>query len=374
MKKTFIITLISIIFISCVGVEKVNIIKNVSLPQVIQNKKAFEQHFNLSNIVVLETNESSLIQSLNRIIVHNEKIILLNNHMEVLVFDIKTGNFLSKIKRVGNGLGEYSKIIDIAFDNNSNQIIVYSDNGKVLFFNIDCNYIKDFKIGNELFESLVFKDGFLYFYNPLSTSRDLLIHIFDINKMEWTQQIGIKDVNFNVKLNGVPIVKSKSIWFANPLENYLSKVGENKIIYPYRINVNNFADKDKMIELQKNQQEFFKEINQNNIVYAFTSIKETSNFLYLKSNLHSLIWINKKTNKVEWINNIDDTRFGFANLKYFSHDCNDDKVLFLFEPYNLNDKKTTINKLLQGMNQKKSVKFSDFKEDANPILLFYSEK
>jgi len=369
MNKLISLFAFAFILSACITTEKVNTLNRVNLPDTFNKNADFEHHFKLKNIVALETKDDCLIGNINRIIIDNSKIIILNDNVEVLIYDSKTGKFVSKVRRIGNGKGEYRKIMDIAYDDDKNQLIVYTDSYKLLIFDTSCNYINDVKLNNELYEKIIYTDGAVYFYNSLTEFNKKIIQVFDLNKKIFTTEIGNENINFNIRVNGVSIVKSKSIWYANPLQNFISKINNSTVIYPYELISDRFGNEEELLKLQNSPKDFFGKIESNKAVYAFTSIRETSKNIYLKSNQHNLIWINKINNKVNCLDKIQDNRYGFTQLRYFPHDCNSDDILFILKPEKISNKKTLSDKIVNNT----IIKQQPLRQEANPILVFYSE-
>ena len=144
-KITFQITavlIVSLLFVNCNNKssteDEIDIIA-VEFPEK-PNNNLISENLTLSNIVALETVDASLIKHIKKIIRHNDKLIILNAGVEVLIFD-KDGKFLHKINKRGNGPNEYTNIVDISMDDSNGNIIVYSDNYKLLFFDLVGNYV-----------------------------------------------------------------------------------------------------------------------------------------------------------------------------------------------------------------------------------------
>jgi len=83
--------------------------------------------------IPLETKDSFLIGSIDKIIVQNNKIFILDKITEsIFCFDIN-GKFLYKIDRKGNGPEEYISIGDFQV-NSKEEVIIYSSSQGFLFY------------------------------------------------------------------------------------------------------------------------------------------------------------------------------------------------------------------------------------------------
>lgn len=331
------------------------------------NNRLIDENLILSEAIMLETSDSSLIRQIKKTIKFEDKIILLNGKEEVLIFNVN-GSFLDKINKRGAGPGEYNNIVDIALDDINGHIIIYSDNFKLLFFNFtgEFMYQIDSIDANNLYERISFDENLLYFYNPLNTSGESLIEVFDIKNREYKHNIiSDKSVDFILKPMGVPIVKSKDIWYVIPLNNTLLNVSQKT---SYRINIENFGVPEDILKMQyKDTPNFMKEVSNNNICYALTSIRETTDFLYFKSNVHEFIRIDKKNNNIMWAKHCIDSSNNIKNLTYFPHDSDIDEVMFIANSKSFED----LSVLFEDY---KIIESNDNKDERNPILLFYKEK
>ena len=119
---------ISLIILSCANREGDKVLIAVN-----PTSDYFQEHFTLNSIIPIETSDSLLISDIDRII-HIGKDFLILSKKDRIVFTVdgKSGKLKMKIKKFGNGPGEYNNILDIAYDEYNNHIFIYSDNSKLL--------------------------------------------------------------------------------------------------------------------------------------------------------------------------------------------------------------------------------------------------
>jgi hypothetical protein len=107
----------------------------------------FSQLVNNIEYVSLETTAKSIIGSIDKIIFRNNLILILDKQISkaIFIFDEK-GNFLNKIDRFGQGVGEYVELRD--FTLNKNNIIEAYDGGmeKLIHFDIEGNFLNEKKL------------------------------------------------------------------------------------------------------------------------------------------------------------------------------------------------------------------------------------
>lgn len=337
----------------------------VNLPSGHDNE-LISDHLQLSDIILLETIDSSLIKNIRRLIIHRDTIIILNDREEVLLFNMK-GEFLNKIRYRGSGPGEYNHIIDISIDNDRGNIILYSDNFSLFIYSLDGIFISklDNIDTNNLYEKIIYYNNNLLFYNPLNSDNKDIIKSFDLSGSKYINNKFIgKAADFILRQRGVPIVKSKSIWYVIPLGNSLLNLERT---VTYQINCDNFGITDAILEKQYTDPgRLVKEINEKQICYGFSSIRETNRFIYFKSNIHDFIRLDKTNNDSKWCQFARDLNNGIAEMNYFPHDADDQLIMFIADFNNL-ENSDILKKYTKKINNIKD-------EELNPILVFYKEK
>lgn len=362
---TWSIALFTLTFIKCTSSTQENtndVIVNLPFGH---DNELISDHLQLSDIILLETIDSSLIKNIKRLIIHRDTIIILNDREEVLLFNMK-GEFLNKIRDKGRGPSEYNNIIDISIDYDRDNIILYSDNFSLFIYSLDGVFIAkldNIDTGN-LYESIIYNKNNLLFYNPLGTDNESLIKSFDLSSNEYIDNKFIgESADFILRQRGVSIVKSKSVWYVIPLGNSLLNL-EGTIAY--QINCDNFGITDAILDKQYTDPgRLVKEINEKQICYGFSSIRETNSFIYFKSNVHDFIRLDKTNNEAKWCQFARDLDNGIAEMSYFPHDADDEQVMFIVDFNNLES---------SDILKKYTEKTNDIKDEGlNPILVFYKE-
>lgn len=85
--------------------------------------------------IPLQTIESSLISSIDKVVITDDNIYVNNRGADIMCFD-KIGNFISKLSKGGRGPGEYTFIQDFDISSDNKNLILLS-NGKILCYNIN---------------------------------------------------------------------------------------------------------------------------------------------------------------------------------------------------------------------------------------------
>lgn len=101
------------------------------------------------SIVLLETNDKSLISDLSKIIPYNNRYYILDMKLQAIFCFENNGKFLFKIDRRGRGPEEYSYIEDFNIDVYNNEIMLLVPFGEILYFNIDGHFLSKVSLPSE---------------------------------------------------------------------------------------------------------------------------------------------------------------------------------------------------------------------------------
>lgn len=107
------------------SVDECNVIVEVDLSGSHPEKDMFLQDIAEVRYVPLETSEQSLLKSIRRVAMRDDKIIITDFSDQVLVFD-STGRYINKISRKGAGPSDYRYIANAAVDFD-NQLVYIED-------------------------------------------------------------------------------------------------------------------------------------------------------------------------------------------------------------------------------------------------------
>ena len=284
-----------------------------------------------------------------------------------------TGKVETNILFSGRGPGESSQICDIAFDEKREQILAFNDYEKLVFFSLDGRFLKEERIG-KLYENITCVDDNIIFYNESNgySCYPHTVNIYNIVNKEWKTIGQKKKVDFNVKGKGRIMVKSKNIWFTPILDYGLHVLAGDSIIVPYKLDVKRTITEDLQKMSVSDFPSFAREVQDRNILFSITSIRETEKYLIFNTNL-GFMMMDKNTLELHNSWCIDDEYLGLKLLNYFPHDGDDNKIMFIVQPdewlqrkpYELDDMPEHLKTQIENVNMN---------EESNPLLVFYKEK
>lgn len=135
-------------------------LKNITTP-------SFYDYFSQMEVIPLETNDSSLINDMTKIIHRNNQFYILDRVTKrIVVFD-DNGKFLEEINKLGVGPGEYTEIVDFGFNDFTGELELLAPMGGILRYD---------SIGKEFKGKYLFPDGIsaVHYFMPMEKDVYLL--------------------------------------------------------------------------------------------------------------------------------------------------------------------------------------------------------
>jgi hypothetical protein len=173
---------------------------------------------------------------------------------------------------------------------------------------------------------------------------------------------------------GNQIVKSKNIWFSSWLGCDMYILKNSSVVFGYQLNPAYPISDALTKKLRSDPQSFFNTVQEHDIIFGLSSIRETDNFLIFTSNRRGLFFIEKTTSAVYRETTISDENTGLYLPNYFPYDGDDGRIMFIVSPNDwLHRRPVAIPDNIPAhlREQFESLKV---KEDDNPLLVFYKEK
>lgn len=154
------------------NIEKTTVTPGITTNDNIPASKLFEK----IRYIPVETTDSFLIGHIDKILILDNKFILVDKYKTHSVFIIDSaGRKISQINKRGNGPGEYHTISDVSIDYQNNEIIIWSDIlQKIMNYDLNGNFKSETKI--DVYGSRVqkFSDNRFTFYSLFSPNKTLI--------------------------------------------------------------------------------------------------------------------------------------------------------------------------------------------------------
>jgi len=105
------------------------------------SEPSFFEFFSGVEIIPLETNPSSVIKDVSKVIICSERCYIMDSDQGLLfIFDLN-GKYLCKINRKGSGPGEYSLLYDFHINTNNGNIELLDGRGKIIILSSELEYL-----------------------------------------------------------------------------------------------------------------------------------------------------------------------------------------------------------------------------------------
>ncbi|MEO9572289.1 MAG: 6-bladed beta-propeller [Polaribacter sp.] len=193
----------------------------------------------------LETNEKSLIGSVDKILATDKGVFILDTKSTNSIFNFDfLGKFLGKIGSEGNGPGEYSFLGDMDVDYKGDLQLLDLRKSKILKFQIDGKFINEKKFGFMTYKFAVLnKNSYIFDQGTRDNSRFRNDINLDYKLITWNPNL--QRLNKFLKYTDVydspnyPLPNTHNIYRSGEKLNYLK---------PYEYNIYNLSSEDKIIE------------------------------------------------------------------------------------------------------------------------------
>lgn len=329
------------------------------------------------SIVLLETNEKSLISDLSKIIPYNNRYYILDIRLQAVFCFEHSGKFLFKIDQRGRGPEEYSYIEDFNIDPYNNQIMLLVPFGEILYFNLDGLFLSKVSLPSEtkaysevyalnpdelLFISLSEYQAVYY-----SRKTNTIINEFFPNQIPSFFLATERSFTFN-----------RNIYFNSILTNKVINMSDSKqeVAYYWDFGKKNntskqiaiFHDFLKQQEKNRSKSLYMKDLigEGKKLNYFIYSSYETNRYrialLEYKGSIHTVIVDKNNLKNYVFTETIEGIQFFFRNLH--------DESVFLYE--------TGIGQTFYAKNilSQKQIKMIEThkNDDDNPFLVIYKLK
>ena len=337
------------------------------------------EKFELDRIVQIETTDDYIMGGfIRRVIKFEDKLIILcGDTNTIFVVDAYTGKVATHIDRKGRGPGESRIIVDIAFDYKNQEILVFNDYRKLLYFSMDGVFLKEENVTDRLYTNILYEDDNLMFYiYGFGVSRHShSVEIYNLTTRTWTSVGKDSKINFDLRFAFPFIVKSKNIWFIPVLDMGLHKLDGDTIKVPYSLEANNPLTSELLRKSNRDWRAFRQEVRERRILYLIQGVRETEKYLVFATNLGVMI-IDKQTLETQGAERVVDEFLGLRmdRLNYFPHDGDDNMIMFVVNHIEWARRRPTSDDIPERVKVQIDAVQLDDKIESNPIFVFYKER
>lgn len=197
----------------------------------LENEAISGLDINEIEIISLETTEESLFGILSKVVYYNNYFFIFDEQTKGVYCFSREGNFISKVRKVGKGPGEYIQIGDFDIDKEGNLLLWDQTLHKINKYNIDGEFIEEYKFDDLVFLNftIIDDDNFLIHTVFVNGKYKYAACIYNFKKKEI---IPILTANKEYEDFSLPRLSFSSIWKSGDT-NYFTTLFSSTI---YKLN------------------------------------------------------------------------------------------------------------------------------------------
>ena len=309
---------------------------NVTVPEELMVD--YHQVFDEYKLVPLTNEEASLIGSIDRIIIHDERFHILDKQTNsIKIFD-NDGRFIQRIQELGNGPGEYHELMDFSIDEKGERLVLHSHRPyKLLYYSFDGDFIKEEGM-ESYYNNIAIDEEYLLMVNLLKENNHL-VFLKNLNTDQLKEFLPIGGTERALNNNfgtGFPYCLNSQYTYAFfPFSNIIYQVTNGKLVSRYQIdfgdkNLPELFFKDGVVDM-----EAYHKAIENKYGFMIANFKESEDYLVFTFGASNIVVYSKREKKSTVFNYAHNAEalLGFQN--YFGHDGQYDNYLIgIIQPFN----------------------------------------
>ncbi|MEN6456629.1 MAG: 6-bladed beta-propeller [Prolixibacteraceae bacterium] len=252
--------ILAFIFISCGRNEtRENTEGNIKI-NFKENKLIYEDIFENTLFIPLETNTSCLITKIDQMRLFDNKIFILDFNLNSLLVFNMDGKFLNKIGNVGRGPGEYIRPRYFYINNEGTVKLFDAPMKKLISFDTEGRYIKEIKLNRYLTGIGETRSEYWGYCADKKNDRinseqqkKLKFFIFDSEGKEKKHILGNKNID-NVNLSNTYILNDlgESVSFVEPFTPDIYSLKNGEVSVKYKIDYSGFFPSERILSAIEN--------------------------------------------------------------------------------------------------------------------------
>lgn len=203
----------------------------------------FKDMFDIETVTQLESNDSSLIATIGKILLVNDTIFILDTkYTGIKVFNLD-GEYLYTIGRIGQGPGEFSRIFDMAYDSSERNIIVYSnDDMKMAIFSLQGKLLSERRVPFYAYYFTSLGNGDFMFYTNFNNSEYSKEHnlLLTDSFFKVKERFFPYKRNFAVSMSGFLKSTTEGLLYAEPFDDKIYQFVDNNFVLKYKFNLGKY--------------------------------------------------------------------------------------------------------------------------------------
>ena len=336
--------------------------------------------FSNSHVFMLQQKEQSLIASIDHVIEHDSMYYILDKRTNQVLFYTHKGEFIHAINSVGNGPGEYIRLMDIALDPTSSQLVLLAYPSTLLYYDLDGKYVRTVHLDNKTsFHSLVIDEKYIYlskptFYNDKLEKTSITVVSKRHPDEKYDLLKPLPEIAPYCHFRGRTLMGGLTPVFTREFDNHIYRLKGKEVLSNIDINWGNYEFPENMKDHKFSCVELLKYCLESKCVYAVSNVVESEYSILFSTNLPGIFVLDKATQDIVHYGKIMNVDYGISMPNYMFVESNNNRVFFVYPAYELFKMKENIKN-----NSEKRKKYPEkllslleqITEESNPVIFSY---
>lgn len=326
-------------------------------------------------VIPFELNTNSTIKQVDKILLFEDKIGVVDLALRTLLIFDREGSFLYEVNHVGGGPGEYGRLLDVSLDPIDSCFAVLTDRNAIMFY----SYTGEFKYSikkEEAAHRMALKGDYIYLLFPDRVNYDKQEYsLMALNRRNGEKTIlleqGIRPVE-SLWTNGYLLITGKdAVYFMQRYTHRLYKVVGENFTPLYELDLGKFELPDLLMEEGIDKQFFIKECSASWSVFSLINFCELPDGFMLCSNLPGFFYYDLKKKELDHMDGIRSQEYGVDFYSSIPVEPVGESVALILDEYRI-----TSMKEHRRESERPALKalLDHLPMDSNPVLFLYSLK
>ncbi|MCM1532940.1 MAG: 6-bladed beta-propeller, partial [Ruminococcus flavefaciens] len=295
------------------------------------------EFFSHTDIVPLETNDSSLLADISKIMFEDDFMAIADYRgNQICLFDYE-GRHIRTIRHIGRGPKEYISLSEATLDRENKRFIIFDDKTyKLKFYTYDGTWAgdKEYKL---LVHNMTVADGKLYLLNSPSMNNKKYVTELPLN--EDSQPVPLfnftRPQNCSLYPSGSRISNcGRNVLLSQRFDYTIYEIADDKVLPKYTVDFG-AADCRSIVDELEDEKLEDALIKNRNLVYGITDMMETDKLLIFKTNLSGTVVYDKQSGQTRYCATIKVGGIPVSTSSTATTENNTDKVVSILDTESL---------------------------------------
>ena len=373
--RYFCIISIALLFISCANTNYPFDVKNISISDKNTGEIVDTMFFDCIKEIRMETNTDCIISDIQKILQCDTLLYIKDIRQNKLFIFSQNGRHVNTIKDIGRGHGEYISLIDVAVDNNENEILLLVEPHGIMHYTL----YGDFKYKEPLdcpYTDICCDSNYYYLRKETYANNkkaDYSVTIINKRSKDKKNALELKEEYAPFCSIGPRIYDNGDrLYFSRFFDNMIYELRDGDVKPKFSIDFNKYEFPSE--KKRSGCSDIFDFANKNKYMYTVSKLKTGKRFMILSSNLFDTSIIDMETDIC--IHSLKRPMANDLKLHWTFYPINgtDGDVCAVINTSAFTSLKTIIdqNPSEQSKFSEKAIKYAnEFKTGDNPLIRIY---